>query len=184
MKSKASKIISKVVLAAVGVLLVLHPTSALEGLIRFLGIAILLIGLFGIISYVASPVKGIISTLLFILSIIVTLLAIIPVASPSIIVAIFPIAVGIAIAISGIGNFIEAISLKRILGVWFVPMLLSILTIAAGFVIMTNPFSTTELLVRVIGTVLIFTAVVGMFNAVSYKPQIKSNGVVDISNMN
>ncbi|MBQ1389076.1 MAG: DUF308 domain-containing protein [Clostridia bacterium] len=184
MKSKASKIISKVVLAAVGVLLVLNPNSTLEGLIRFLGIALLLIGVFGIISYAASPIKGIISTILFVLAIVVSLLALVPVINPSAIVAIFPIVVGIAIAVSGIGNLIEAISLKNAVGAWFVPLVLSLLTIAAGFVIMTNPFSTTALLLRVVGVVLIFTSIVGLFNALSYKPQVMQNGVVDISNMN
>lgn len=184
MKNKVSKIVSKILMAAVGVVLIAYPGTALVTLIRFLGAAIALIGIFGIISYIAAPYKGVIATLLCIVSTIALLASIIPIAKPSIIVAIFPLIIGIAIAIHGISNVFEAIALKAALGIWFVPMVLSLLTVAAGCVIAFYPFSTMDFLVRTVGVILVYNAVVGLFMAVTYKPKVGANGVIDITENN
>ena len=184
MKGKLSKIISKLVMAAVGIVLILKPGEALTGIIRFLGIALLLIGLFGIISFIASPVKGIVAGIFLILSILAVLLSLIPLLNPAFIVAIFPFVIGIALAINGGVDFVEALSLRRTNGVWFVPLVLSLLAVAGGCVIAFNPFGTADLLVRVVGIVLVYNAVVGLFLAVTYKPTVNANGVIDITDNN
>ena len=184
MKSKVSKIVSKVLMAAVGVMLIANPGTALESLIRFLGAALLLIGLFGIITYILSPLKGFISTVLFVFAVIASLLSLIPIIDPSVIIAIFPIIIGIALAINGITNTVEAFALKGVVGLWIVPLILSLLTVAAGCAIAFYPFKTMNLLVRVVGIIMVYSSVVGLYMAISYKPKVMSNGVIDITNSN
>ena len=184
MKSKASKIISKIVMAVIGVVLIAFPGTALVSLIRFIGIAILLIGLFGIINFIVSPVKGVITSLLFGGAVILALLSLLPIIKPELIIAIFPIAVGIVILVNGIGNVFEAISMKAMLKGWFVPLILSLLTVVAGCLIIANPFATTDMLVRVVGIILVYNAVVGLYLAVTYKAPREVNGVIDITDMN
>ena len=192
MKTKVSKTISKLVMAAIGVVLIAYPETALQTLIRFIGVAIALVGLFGIISYIAAPYKGVIATILFIGAIIALLASIIPIAKPGIIVAIFPLIIGIVIAINGIANAFEAIALKPVLGVWFLPFVMALLAAAAGCVIAFYPFKTMDFLVRLVGAILVYSAVVGLFVAVTYKPSKlpksgkagKNGEIVDISDIN
>ena len=140
--------------------------------------------MFGIVSFIFAPHKGFIVTGLFILSMIAVLLSIIPIAKPEIIIAIFPFIIGIAIAINGIANAFEAIALKAATGIWFVPLVMSFLATAAGCVIAFYPFSTMDFLVRVVGIILVYSAVVGLFTAVTYKPPVVKNGVIDITDRN
>ena len=189
MKTKLSKIMSRLVMAALGVLLIANPSTALQSLIRFIGIAIAVIGVFGIISYIAAPYRGFIATAIFAGSIIAVLLSIIPIAKPAVIVAIFPLIIGISIAVNGIVGAFEAVSLRPALGYWFVPLLLSLLAAAAGLVIAFYPFSTMDLLVRIVGVILVYSAVVGLFMTVTYKPPVnkrppKKGDVVDITDIN
>ena len=184
MKKKISKIISKLVMAAVGIVLIIKPGEALTGIIRFLGVALLLIGLFGIISFIASPSKGIIAGFFLVLSVLAALAALIPLFKPSLIVAIFPFVIGITLAINGIADSIEAVSLRSITGVWIIPLVLSLLAIVGGCVIAFYPFATMDLLVRIVGAILVYNAVVGLFMAVTYKPPVRSDGVIDITEAN
>lgn len=184
MKSKLSKIFSKIIMAAVGIILLIQPGAALVSLIQFLGIALLIIGGFGVISYIFSQRKGVISTLLFIGSIILALAALIPTFKPAMLVAIFPFVVGIVIAFNGLAGVFEAISMRTFSRIWGVPLLLSVLTVAAGCVIAFYPFETVELLVRIVGGVLIYHAVVGLFMAVTYKPIVEPDGTINITDMN
>ena len=188
MKTKLSKMLSKLVMAALGVVLIMYPATALQSLIRFIGIAIAVIGVFGILSFFASPYKGFIATAIFVGAIIAVLLSIIPIAKPEIIVAIFPLIIGITIALNGIAGAFEAIALKPIMGVWFVPLLLSLLAAAAGLFIAFYPFKTMDFLVRIVGIILVYSAVVGLFIAVTYKPPVKKTTkkgeVVDITDIN
>lgn len=184
MKSKLSKILSKLVMAAIGILLLIQPGAALVSIIRFIGASLLIVGCFGVISYIFSPSKGVISTLLFIGSIILALAALIPTFKPALLVAIFPFVIGIVIALNGLAGVFEAISMRAFSRIWGVPLFLSVLTVAAGCVIAFYPFETVELLVRIVGGVLIYHAIVGLFMAATYKPVIEPDGTVNITDMN
>ena len=182
--NKITKIFSKLVMAAVGVFLIAYPGSMLEIIVRFLGAALLVIALIGVISYIASPAKGLIATVLLVLSIIGILVSIIPLAKPALLIGFFPFVIGIGLAVKGVADVIEAFSLKRTLNFWAVPMILSILTIAAGCVLAFYPFETMDILVRIAGGVCIYNAVVGLFMAFVYKPPVVVNGVIDITDSN
>lgn len=182
--NKLTKILAKLILAAVGVVLIVSPGSTLTIIVRVLGGALMLIGLIGVISFVASPYKGVLATFLFVLSSIAILLSLVPLINPGFVISFFPFVIGIGLAVKGIADMVEAFSLKRTLGVWFVPLLLSLLTVAAGCVIAFYPFGTMELLVKIVGAVCVYNAIVGLFMAIMYKPPVEINGVIDITEDN
>ncbi len=184
MKNKMSKIISKIIMAAIGLILILWPGTTLEAIVKIFGIALLVVGITGVLGYVISPFKKGLAKLWFAGAIIIILLSLIPVTRPDLIVAIFPLVVGIGIAITGIGNVIEAISIKSFSGAWIVPLLMSLLTVAAGCIIAFYPFRTMDLLVRIVGAVILYNAIVGLFMAFKYNPKVNPNGSIDITDIN
>lgn len=184
MKSKVSKIISKVIMAAIGIILIIYPGTALEKLIQFIGIAALLVGLSGVLSYLFSANKGLISTLLFAGAVILILASVIPIARPSLIIAIFPLVIGLVIAFHGLGNAFEAINSRPFVSRWYIPLILSVLAVIAGCIIAFYPFAAIDFVVRIVGIVVVYNAVVGLYMAVTYRPHADENGVIDITDIN
>jgi uncharacterized membrane protein HdeD (DUF308 family) len=79
---------------------------------------------------------------------------------PQIILNIYPIAMGIIIAVDGLGNLFQALSMKRRENSHWKPMLiLACITILLGIIIVLNPFSTLNALTSVIGIVLAYDGV-------------------------
>ena len=182
--SRFAKIIAKLAMIAVGIVFIVYPGTALTIVVRILGAVLMLIGFIGVISFVSSPYKGVLATFLFVLSCLAILLAFIPLLNPPFIIAFFPFVIGLALAIKGIADIVESITLRKVLGIWFVPLSLSILTVVAGCVIAFYPFHTMDLLVRIVGVICVYNALVGLFMVLSYRPKVGANGVVDITDSN
>jgi uncharacterized membrane protein HdeD (DUF308 family) len=83
---------------------------------------------------------------------------------PESIIAAVPIIMGIIIIIHGLHNTIQAIDLKKMnYGNWWVALLCGLLTILLGGVLVYNPFSVVNTVVRVIGLFLIYDGLSDMW---------------------
>ena len=90
--------------------------------------------------------------------------------NPKFILDIYPIAMGIIIAVDGLGNLFQALSMKKQEGKpWKAMLLLSVITILLGIMIICNPFSMLNVLTIVIGVVLVYDGLTKVIAAVNSK---------------
>jgi len=72
--------------------------------------------------------------------------------------------VGILIMIHGFHNAVQAIDLKKMqYDNWWVALLLSLLTVALGVVLICNPFTIVDTVVRIIGAFLVYDGLSDMW---------------------
>ena len=83
---------------------------------------------------------------------------------PDTIIKAIPMIVGILIVIHGLHNAVQAIDLKKMqYDNWWVALLFSILTVALGIVLICNPFTVVDTVVRLIGAFLIYDGLSDMW---------------------
>lgn len=151
---------SGLVTVIIGVILVLMPGTALATILRFVGIILIIMGVFGLISGMkegseASQGEKAISLVAVIAGAFVLLF-------PGFVVSLFPLIAAAVIILNGISNLLKSIDAKKSGDSgWTAMCILSIVTIIAGIIVFRNPFSATRTLVRIIGAILIYNGVTG-----------------------
>ena len=152
-----NKIVSCIVLLALGVLLLLAPGETLALYVRIVGIVLLVGAVVGLLIYFLSKNTER-SPLVLIESILAAAIAIFFIAAPGVITGVLPLMFGIILLLNGLLDLITALRLPRgkVLAV-----LLSMLAIVAAVIIICNPNALANLITRLIGCALIYSAVVG-----------------------
>ena len=83
---------------------------------------------------------------------------------PAAVVSIFPVIAGLIVLLSGLINLSNALECRRTYANTSPAVLvMPVVTIILGAVLLFNPFSAAATLVRVIGCILIYNAVTGIF---------------------
>lgn len=166
-KLRISPLLSAIILIIVGVILVLYSGDALSTILRIVAIGLLVIGVIGVSSYFLGKDDGKKSVWRMLIAAIEAIAGLIILIRPQIILNIYPIAMGIIIAVDGLGNLFQALSMKRRANSHWKPMLiLACITIVFGIIIVCNPFSTLNALTSVIGIVLAYDGVTRFLAAV------------------
>jgi len=84
--------------------------------------------------------------------------------SPAFVISLYPIIIGIIVVLYGLSDVLSAIQMKRLgITAWKPSIILAAISVILGIVILCNPFGTVSALVRIIGIVLIYKAITGMF---------------------
>lgn len=160
-RSKMNAIVSMIIMIAVGVFLLIRPGDTLTTAVRIIGIALLVLGAVGIASQLVK--KDDRSVISLIISAVEAVIGIIIIASPAFVVSLFPIIVGVIIALYGLSDLLAALNMKKAdNGGWKLALILSVITIILGIVLFANPFKTMSTLVRIIGVVLVYKGVTGL----------------------
>lgn len=161
-KSKINAIVSTIIIIAVGVFLLIRPGETLTTAVRLFGIALLVLGAMGVVSQLIKRDDR--SVISLIISVVEAVIGIIIIASPAFVVSLFPIIVGIIIALYGLSDLLAALNMKKAdIGSWKIALILSVITIILGIVLFVNPFKTMSTLVRIIGVVLVYKGITGLF---------------------
>ena len=153
-----NKIVSCIVLLALGILLLIAPGETLARSVRLVGIILLAGAVIGLLIYFLSK-NAERSPLVLFESIIAAAIAIFFIAAPGVITGILPLMFGIVLLLNALLDLITALRLPRgkVLAV-----LLSMLAIVAAVVIICNPNALADLITRIIGAAFIYSAVVGL----------------------
>ncbi|MGN1419375.1 MAG: HdeD family acid-resistance protein [Acutalibacteraceae bacterium] len=148
----------------VGILLLINPVGFTTGIIIFLGIVILILGIVNVVQYFREiPEEAVLKQSLTI-GCIEILAGLFCIFKSGWFIATFPILTilyGIGILITGIAKVqwtVDKIRLK--IKKWYWSAISAVLTIAFAAVILCNPFSSTTVLWGFIGVILIVEAVV------------------------
>ena len=165
-KAKSASVLVSLVILALGVILVIKPGSTLNFICRIVGIAFLLAAAVGAVFALGAGAGDRRSRTLFILGAAIAAIAgIILLANPRFVISLLPIAVGLGVIANGAVNLSQAISISRSGRHGGIHIVLAVATIVLGILIFANPFSTIELLVRIMGIILIYDGVSNIVTA-------------------
>lgn len=162
MKGKTSSFLSLAIMLAVGVFFLLHPGDTLITAARIVGIALIVIGAIGVLNQLLRKEDRIIPAIIVYAVEVVAGLVIL--SSPAFVISLYPIIIGIIIALYGLSDVLSAVQMKRLgMAAWKPSIVMAIISVILGVLILCNPFGTVSTLVRIIGVVLIYKAITGVF---------------------
>lgn len=147
-----------------GLVLLIWPGTTTQIVCMLLGIVLFVYGVIQILLYLMNRERSIISQGMMLLGIIVAVIGIWILLKPEMIIMAVPVIIGILIAMHGLHNVIQAISLKRDgYENWWVACLMGVLTVLLGGVLIYNPFTVIDTIVRLIGIFLIYDGLSDMW---------------------
>lgn len=147
-----------------GLVLLIWPGTTTQIVCMMLGTVLLIYGVVQIMLYMISRERSIISQGMMLLGIVVAVIGVWILVRPEMIIMAVPVIVGILIAIHGIHNISQAITLKQEgYENWWVACLLGVLATVLGAVLVYNPFTVMNTIVRLIGIFLIYDGLSDMW---------------------
>lgn len=161
---KVNYSLSAVICVILGIVLLVWPGHSTQVVCMVLGIVLGGFGLIQIILYLATKEKTMVSHSMMMLGVVLAVIGGWIVLKPETIIKAVPMIVGILIVIHGFHNAVQAIDLKKMqYDNWWVALLLSLLTVALGVVLICNPFTIVDTVVRIIGAFLVYDGLSDMW---------------------
>ena len=161
---KVNYSLSAVICVILGIVLLVWPGQSTQVVCMVLGIVLGGFGLIQIILYLATKEKTMVSHSMMMLGVVLAVIGGWIVLKPETIIKAVPMIVGILIVIHGFHNAVQAIDLKKMqYDNWWVALLLSLLTVALGVVLICNPFTIVDTVVRIIGSFLVYDGLSDMW---------------------
>lgn len=153
---------ASIALMAAGVIIVICPENYIEALISVLGVLMLITAIVMILDFLDSQkslINFVLLTAALVLAIVGSIILILDLETIYVIAWIFGIALILAAVYSAIGALVFARRSGR--KAWWVLLILSALLLLFGLIIIINPFwDTPGALLKIIGLMIIFTAIV------------------------
>ena len=161
---KVNYSLSAVICVILGIVLLVWPGQSTQVVCMVLGIVLGGFGLIQIILYLATKEKTMVSHSMMMLGVVLAVIGGWIVLKPETIIKAVPMIVGILIVIHGFHNAVQAIDIKKMqYDNWWVALLLSLLTVALGVVLICNPFTIVDTVVRIIGAFLVYDGLSDMW---------------------
>ena len=161
---KVNYSLSAVICVILGIVLLVWPGQSTQVVCMVLGIVLGGFSLIQIILYLATKEKTMVSHSMMMLGVVLAVIGGWIVLKPETIIKAVPMIVGILIVIHGFHNAVQAIDLKKMqYDNWWVALLLSLLTVALGVVLICNPFTIVDTVVRIIGAFLVYDGLSDMW---------------------
>ena len=163
MKTKINSILSALIVAVIGVILLVYPGSALEMTARILGIGLLLAGAVTLLISLLQKGHGFSKILHICYGVIEVVIGLFILLKPDFVIASFPVIAGLIMAFEGVMYVITALQIRKGSNkTWLIALILGLVLIILGIVFFSNPFSTMKALVSVLGVSMILGGVTGM----------------------
>ena len=161
---KVNYSLSAVICVILGIVLLVWPGQSTQVVCMVLGIVLGGFGLIQIILYLATKETTMVSHSMMMRGVVLAVIGGWIVLKPETIIKAVPMIVGILIVIHGFHNAVQAIDLKKMqYDNWWVALLLSLLTVALGVVLICNPFTIVDTVVRIIGAFLVYDGLSDMW---------------------
>lgn len=155
-KAQKSAILSAVLYLALGILLICHPEPAVLWLCYTLGAVLALYGIIRIVSYLKSQLF--VGDLL--LGIATAAFGIFTLLSPTSVLGILSVFLGLIILVNGFVSLQRAFTLKQYsYKYWYIPMLLALLVLALGALVIAIPTLFGSILMVIIGILLVYEGI-------------------------
>lgn len=157
---KANYLISAILCVLFGITLIVWPDISSQVVCIGLGCVLLLSGIIHLVSFFAQRDGTLVSRIGLLTGIILVAVGIWIVTSPSVLMVMIPVIIGVIIVLHGIHNITQAVSLCRSkYSKWWVALILGVLTVLFGVLLIFNPFEAVSTAVVVIGVLLVFDGI-------------------------
>ncbi len=169
-KLKKLSIVAAVLAAVMGIVFIIFPQQCITFAALAVGIALIILGMSGVINYFRKEV----GTFILSLSIIVTITGIVVCVQYRAIISLIVVILGVFMMTTGIFNLITSfkfIAAKPVSG-WFT-VLLSVLNVIFGIIAMFNSSALTVSIVRFIGVALLFYCILGVVSYLQVRDLVK-----------
>jgi uncharacterized membrane protein HdeD (DUF308 family) len=159
-KLKANFIITGIIYLILGLVMLIIPGVVHDTIAYVLGAAILVMGIVNLAVYLGTMDGFAWLNYDFIFGLMEVFFGLFVIANPRLLLSIINIVFGIILLAHGVNGISRTIALHRYENSeWKSSAVLSAIACVLGFVIMMNPFGTTELLFRIIGICLIYSGI-------------------------
>ena len=159
-KLKTNIVISALLCILLGIVLVAWPDLSMQIVCTAVGAVLLVGGGVRLAVYFTAKDGSVYAQMNLIMGIILAVVGIWILLQPDKVLAIIPIIVGIVIALHGINNLRQAVTLcKEQYDKWWVALILGLLTVGFGVLLVCRPFEALDTAVMLIGIFLIYDGV-------------------------
>ena len=157
---KANYTASALICMVVGTVLIIWPATSTQVVCMVLGGVLLIYGIIQIVLYLIARERTLYLQGMLMLGIIFGVVGAWILLRPDMIIRAVPVIVGLIIIMHGIHNVAQAFDLKRMsYDRWWLALIFGMLTVLLGGVLVRNPFTVVNTVVRVIGAFLIYDGI-------------------------
>lgn len=159
-KLKTNIVISAILCILLGIVLVAWPDLSMQIVCTAIGAVLLIGGGVRLAVYFTAKDGSVYAQMNLITGIILAVVGVWILLQPDKVLAIIPIIVGIVIALHGINNLQQAITLcKEKYDKWWIALILGLLTVGFGVLLVCRPFEALNTAVMMIGIFLIYDGI-------------------------
>ena len=154
---KHNYFINAVIVVILGIVLVIWPHILGVMLCYLLGGALIVMGVFQLISFLRGERLGFYNKFVMMMGIVLVLLGIWICAQPRIVLSIIPVVVGIIVLIHGLMDIQYTLDIKKAGSEkWWIALIAAALTLIVGLLLMLNPFTAYEITMVLLGVAMLY----------------------------
>ena len=154
---KHNYFINAVIMVILGIVLVIWPHILGVMLCYLLGGALIVMGVFQLISFLRGERLGFYNKFVMMMGIVLVLLGIWICAQPRIVLSIIPVVVGIIVLIHGLMDIQYTLDIKKAGSEkWWIALIAAVLTLIVGLLLMLNPFTAYEITMVLLGVAMLY----------------------------
>ena len=154
---KHNYFINAVIMVILGIVLVIWPHILGVMLCYLLGGALIVMGVFQLISFLRGERLGFYNKFVMMMGIVLVLLGIWICAQPRIVLSIIPVVVGIIVLIHGLMDIQCTLDIKKAGSEkWWIALIAAALTLIVGLLLVLNPFTAYEITMVLLGVAMLY----------------------------
>ena len=154
---KHNYFINAVIMVILGIVLVIWPHILGVMLCYLLGGALIVMGVFQLISFLRGERLGFYNKFVMMMGIVLVLLGIWICAQPRIVLSIITVVVGIIVLIHGLMDIQYTLDIKKAGSEkWWIALIAAALTLIVGLLLMLNPFTAYEITMVLLGVAMLY----------------------------
>ncbi len=154
---KHNYFVNAVIMVLLGLVLVIWPHILGVLLCYLLGGALIVMGVFQLISFLRGERLGFYNKFVMMMGIVLVLLGIWICTQPHIVLSIIPVVVGIIVLIHGLMDIQYTLDIKKAGSTkWWIALIAAILTLVVGLLLVFNPFIAYEITMVLLGIAMLY----------------------------
>ena len=154
---KENYFVNAVIMVLLGLVLVIWPHILGVLLCYLLGGALIVMGVFQLISFLRGERLGFYNKFVMMMGIVLVLLGIWICTQPHIVLSIIPVVVGIIVLIHGLMDIQYTLDIKKAGSTkWWIALIAAILTLVVGLLLVFNPFTAYEITMVLLGIAMLY----------------------------
>lgn len=154
---KHNYFINAVIMVILGIVLVIWPHILGVMLCYLLGGALIVMGIFQLISFLRGERLGFYNKFVMMMGIVLVLLGIWICAQPRIVLSIIPVVVGIIVLFHGLMDIQYTLDIKKAGSEkWWIALIAAVLTLIVGLLLVLNPFTVYEITMVLVGVAMLY----------------------------